>query len=94
LDAAALGVQVALYFVGWREGDPLPVVTIQNGAYFVDDVNAGTVSEEVELADQAIVRWDDWCVAVTYTGDPPSTYRYSSSEAAVKEGTCAALSGN
>lgn len=93
LDAAVLGVQVSLYFLGWLDGDPLPVVTIRDGSYFIDDVNAGTVSDGVELADQAIVGWDDWCVAVTYTGDPPSTYRYSVSEAGVEEGTCASFTG-
>jgi hypothetical protein len=93
LDAATLGVQIALYFVGWLDGEPLPVVTIRDGSYFVNDVNAGTVSDGVEIADQAIVGWDDWCVAVTYTGDAPSTYRYSSSETGVEEGTCAALAG-
>ena len=93
LDAATLGVQIALYFVGWMDGDPLPVVATRDGSYFVNDVNAGTVSDGVEIADQAIVGWDNWCVAVTYTGDPPSTYRYSSGEAGVEEGTCAALAG-
>ena len=93
LDAATLGVQIAMYFLTWLDDDPLPVVTIRDGSYFVNDLNAGTVSDGVELADQAIVGWDDWCVAVTYTGAPPSTYRYSSREAGVEEGTCAALAG-
>jgi hypothetical protein len=90
LDASTLGVQIALYFVGWMDGDPLPVVAIRDGSYFVNDVSAGTVSDGVEIADQAIVGWDGWCVAVTYTGDPPSTYRYSSS-GGLEEGTCADL---
>jgi hypothetical protein len=91
VDASTLGKELATFFVDWEEGDPLPVVTMTRGHYYLQDVRVATVSSRVEIVDQSVTGWDDWCVSVSYDDRADATYRYSAM-GGLEEGTCAALS--
>ncbi len=89
-DVATIGVGFAFSFIGWNSGDPLPSVSTRKDSYYLGETNIGPVTDGIEIADQYATAWDHWCAAVTYTGEPSVTFRYSYANG-VEEGTCAAL---
>lgn len=102
-DASTLGMEIATAFVDWKEGDPLPQVSLADGMFGVattstsdGGTSVSTSSFSAESSDPAIIDQSitgplDWCVSVTdNAATPPVTYRYSAT-GGVEEGTCAAL---
>ena len=104
IDAAQLGQSLGNAFADWQQGNPLPFVTLADGLYTVEAPTGApgerhaitslfaSASPNAVIEDQFINGPDDWCVAITVTGDTTATYRYSATDG-LEEGTCAQLEG-
>ncbi|MBN2176258.1 MAG: hypothetical protein JW722_01200 [Demequinaceae bacterium] len=84
-DVSTLGKEIATYYVD--NISPDPVITIQDGQYYLLDTPIGDVSTGNRVTGQYYNDSTDWCVEVTNDLGTVGTFRYSSQNG-LDAGTC------
>jgi hypothetical protein len=88
-DATTLGTAMKAYYADWNPGDPPPVVTVENDAYYLLGQKVGEAPKYTRIPDQYAKGPTDWCISVAIVGSAIETYSFSS-ESGLSEGTCQA----
>jgi type IV pilus assembly protein PilA len=84
-DVSTLGKEIATYYVDHI--DPDPVITIQDGVYYLLDDPIGNVYVGNKVTDQYYNSPSDWCVEVTNDRGNLKTFNYSAQDG-LWDGTC------
>jgi len=84
-DVAALGKEIATYYVDHIE--PAPVITVEDGVYYLLDTPIGNVSEGNRITDQYYEGYTDWCVEITNDDGELKIFSYSAQRGLENE-TC------
>jgi hypothetical protein len=74
-DAITLGTEISWYYVEYTEPDP--VITIEDGAYYLLGEYIGDVSEGNRITDQYYEVYPDWCVEITNDDGNLKVFSYS-----------------
>ena len=99
-DASAVGSALETFFLDWKARDPVPVIEVRDGSYYLSTTTKadsgeltessiiGPVSKGIGLVDQAITNSKDWCVSVATDDGSGTAFSYTAASG-IEDGACA-----